>query len=93
MTFLFTFKKILNKIIKGARKSPLLFKYMAIKVLGNVLTKDGKVNKSEKESVDSKLTNQEIDFILTKLRDCNYKGSEFEMFYTVWVKISEQRTK
>jgi len=90
--FIFTFKKLINNIIRRARKSPLLFKKMAVKVFGNVLTKDSKKENSNK-TVDFKLNNQEIDFILNKLRESNYKGFEFEMFYAVWVKLNEHKSK
>lgn len=92
MKFIFTFKKLINNIIRRARKSPLLFKKMAVKVFGNVLTKDSKKENSNK-TVDFKLNNQEIDFILNKLRESNYKGFEFEMFYAVWVKLNEHKSK
>lgn len=92
MKFIFTFKELINNIIRRARKSPLLFKKMAVKVFGNVLTKDGKKEENSK-TVDYKLNNQEIDFILNKLRESNYKGFEFEMFYAVWVKLNEHKSK
>ena len=93
MKFIFTFKRFINRIIKGARKSPLLFKKMAIKVQGNVVTKDGIQQGKKPELKDYKLTNKEIDFILSKLRESNYKGFEFEIFYAVWVKLNEHKTK
>lgn len=40
---------------------------------------------------NSKLTPTEIDFVLTKLRQANYKGVEFEMFYTVFKKLSDMK--
>ena len=36
----------------------------------------------------SSLQTKELEFILTKLKDANYKGHEFETFYAVWVKLS-----
>ena len=35
------------------------------------------------------LTKIESEFILTKLRTADYKGEEFEMFYTIFRKIGE----
>ena len=51
------------------------------------------LNKIHGHIVDYKLTNKEIDFILSKLRESNYKGFEFEIFYAVWVKLNEHKTK
>jgi|TARA_B110000305_G_C19233919_1_gene536556 hypothetical protein len=36
----------------------------------------------------SSLNKNELNFILTKLKDATYKGHEFETFYAVWVKVS-----
>jgi hypothetical protein len=36
----------------------------------------------------SNLQTKELEFILAKLKDANYKGHEFETFYAVWVKLS-----
>lgn len=67
---------------------------MAIKVLGNVFTTE-KEKQTPKgiENLDTTLSEKELNFILTKLREANYKGSEFEMFYTVWLKLSNYKTK
>jgi hypothetical protein len=67
---------------------------MAIKVLGNVFTaeKEKQATKNS-DNLDPTLSEKELNFILTKLRDANYKGSEFEMFYTVWLKLSNYKTK
>ena len=40
------------------------------------------------ELVNTDLTQQEIQFILTKLRQANFKGAEFELFYVVFSKLS-----
>jgi hypothetical protein len=40
---------------------------------------------------NSKLSSTEIDFVLTKLRQANYKGVEFEMFYTVFKKLTDMK--
>lgn len=43
---------------------------------------------NNKQSSSDKLTEQEVNFILSKLRQANYTGAEFEMFHNVWMKIS-----
>jgi hypothetical protein len=37
------------------------------------------------------LDDREIDFILEKLQTAQYIGREFEMFYNVWVKLSNMK--
>lgn len=37
---------------------------------------------------DYSLNKDELEFVLTKLRNANYTGHEFEMFYKVWVKLA-----
>jgi len=50
-----------------------------------------KVKTTNKGStLDTKLTEQELKFILTKLRSAEYKGAEFELFYKVFTKIQEE---
>jgi len=39
----------------------------------------------------SALTEQELAFILSKLRQAQYSGAEFEMFHNVWIKLSNLR--
>jgi hypothetical protein len=39
------------------------------------------------------LTKQEIEFILSKLRNSEYKGHEFERFYVIWVKLNSMLEK
>jgi len=43
---------------------------------------------NKKIPASDQLTEQEINFILSKLRQANYTGAEFEMFHNVWMKIS-----
>lgn len=64
---------------------------MAFNVLGKILTPDKQQEK--KVEVRPSLTEQEVNFILAKLRDANYKGSEFEMFYNVWMKLVGEKLK
>jgi hypothetical protein len=37
------------------------------------------------------LDDREIDFILEKLQTAQYIGREFEMFYNVWIKLSNMK--
>ena len=56
---------------------------------GKVITgTDAKKNLEGKKLANETLNEQEIDFVLTKLRQANYKGVEFEMFYNVFTKLS-----
>ena len=43
----------------------------------------------QKAKAQANLTEQEINFILTKLRTANYSGAEFEMFHSVWMKLTD----
>ena len=62
---------------------------MALISKGKVITgTDAKKNLVDKKIANETLTEQEIDFVLTKLRQANYKGVEFEMFYNVFTKLS-----
>lgn len=40
-------------------------------------------------SQDKEFKKNELEFLLAKLRTATYKGEEFEMFYNVWVKITD----
>lgn len=53
-----------------------------------IVTGEEAVKKIEKK-ISTNLTEQEINFILTKLRQANYTGAEFEMFHNVWMKLSD----
>ena len=64
---------------------------MALNTKGKLLTGE---EAKKKITVDqnraySNLTEQEINFILAKLRTANYQGAEFEMFHSVWMKLTE----
>lgn len=54
----------------------------------------GIISKSRraKDSADE-LSKEELEFILLKLRNANYTGHEFEMFYKVWVKLAGKLKK
>ena len=45
-----------------------------------------KTRKSQKPN--NRLEKEELEFVLLKLREANYTGHEFEMFYKVWVKLA-----
>ena len=36
------------------------------------------------------LTPQELEFIMKKMRSATYVGDEFELFYTVFVKLTKE---
>lgn len=52
-------------------------------------TEGSEVNKKFKNPVT--LDDREIEFILEKLQTAQYIGREFEMFYNVWVKLSNMK--
>ena len=49
----------------------------------------GLLDKAQPRVKEEGLTQKEIEFILTKLRTAEYKGSEFEMFFAVFKKLSD----
>ena len=53
-----------------------------------IVTGEEAVKKIEKK-ISTNLTEQGINIILTKLRQANYTGAEFEMFHNVWMKLSD----
>ena len=65
-------------------------KVMALVTKGKVITGNEAAKKLvEEKTSKEKLTPEEVDFILTKLRRADYKGVEFEMFYIVFNKLTE----
>jgi len=50
-----------------------------------------KINPPKPKEVES-FTVEELKFLLTKLRTATYTGHEFETFYNIWVKISNELT-
>lgn len=50
-----------------------------------------KVQANQKANKEVKLTNKEVDFILTKLRTATFLGEEFEQFYNIWVKLTDMK--
>lgn len=62
---------------------------MSINVKGGVITGDeARAKITDEILTKSDLTKSELTFILNKLKSATYKGSEFETFYAVWVKLS-----
>ena len=49
-----------------------------------LVSKGKVVTKAEKEEIFS---DQEINFLLTKLRTATYTGAEFETFHKIWTKL------
>lgn len=52
-------------------------------------------NKKQAQTVNQNdvLTDQELEFILLKLRDSTYKGFEFDMYARVYKKIADHIKK
>jgi len=44
---------------------------------------------SPKHRPERELNKQELEFIVAKLKDANYKGAEFEMYFNVLKKITD----
>jgi hypothetical protein len=47
----------------------------------------------EKPAPTGNLTKAEIEFVLKKLRTADYKGSEFETFFNVFNKLTQELQK
>ena len=50
-------------------------------------------SKPSKGITQSEFTKKEIEFLLAKLRTATYKGDEFEAFYNIWVKLTNELEK
>lgn len=64
------------------------------KVKMAIITK--KQNQTEDKAFDTSeviLSDQELEFILIKLRDSNYKGHEFEQYAKIYKKIVDSLKK
>ena len=46
----------------------------------------------KQEEVES-FTSEELKFLLLKLRSATYTGHEFETFYNIWVKVTQELEK
>ena len=68
-----------------------LLSKMGFNTQGKVVTGEEAKKKisAEQNRAYSNLTEQEINFILAKLKTANYNGAEFEMFHSVWMKLVE----
>lgn len=68
-----------------------LLQKMGLATKGKVIVGEEARKKMELEQIrsTSKLTDQEINFILAKLRQAQYTGAEFELFHSVWMKLSD----
>jgi phosphoribosylformylglycinamidine (FGAM) synthase-like enzyme len=67
---------------------------MALKLFGKqIVTGDTQEKETKENSAEYALTDQELNFILAKLRTATYTGAEFEMFYNVWVKLMQNKVK
>jgi len=67
---------------------------MPIKTQGKVIVGEDARERITKDILTkSDLSKKELEFVLRKLQDATYKGSEFEMFYTSWVKLTEKLKK
>jgi thymidine phosphorylase len=49
----------------------------------------GLINKIQKKKEETDLSKEEVQFILNKLRNANYKGEEFEQFFKVMKKLTD----
>lgn len=64
---------------------------MPINPKGGIVTGDKARQKITRDIIaQTDLSSSELEFILRKLKDSNYKGFEFETFYSVWVKLNEK---
>ena len=52
-----------------------------------------KINPQPKQEEVSSFTAEEYKFLLLKLRSATYTGHEFETFYNIWVKITQELEK
>ena len=65
-----------------------LFK-MGFNLKGKLVTgKEAEKKIAQEQFANSALTDKEISFILTKLRQAQYSGAEFEIFHNVFLKLS-----
>ncbi len=52
-----------------------------------------KIRPQQKQEEVEGLTAEELKFLLLKLRAATYTGHEFETFYNVWIKITQELEK
>lgn len=46
--------------------------------------------KTEVKQEEPNLSQQELEFLLIKMRSADYKGEEFEMFYKIYLKLAKE---
>jgi len=64
---------------------------MPVKAKGSVVTGEDARSKITNDLISKNdLTVKNLEFILSKLKTAQFRGSEFEHFYTVWVKLSSK---
>lgn len=62
---------------------------MPIKTNGDIVTgEDARAKIVDNLIANSDLTVNDLEFIMKKLKSAEYKGSEFEQFYAIWVKLT-----
>lgn len=70
--------------------NPYLIGFMATKIGGKLFpTKEDKSYRRNQIDESSEFTKAEVDFIINKLRNSTYKGTEFEQFYSIMLKLQE----
>lgn len=70
--------------------NPYLIGFMATKIGGKLFpTKGERATRRNQVDDSSEFTKAEVDFIVNKLRNSNYKGTEFEQFYSIMLKLQE----
>jgi hypothetical protein len=52
-----------------------------------------KIRPQQKQEEVEGLTAEELKFLLLKLRAATYTGHEFETFYNIWVKVTQELQK
>jgi len=62
---------------------------MALNTNGDIVTgEDARAKIVDNLIGKSDLTVKDLEFIMKKLKSAEYKGSEFEQFYAIWVKLT-----
>ena len=52
-----------------------------------------KIRPPQVEEESNSFTAEEYKFLLSKLRSATYTGHEFETFYNIWVKVTQELEK
>lgn len=61
-------------------------------LIGNIHKTHNTITTQDEEKIKQEvvLTDQEVDFILHKLRESTYKGYEFEIYSIIYSKLASQ---